>query len=65
MRFFALGEFSLCPETHFKDIFKFKGGLIAVCGLDHSGSQPFNCYAYILYAHVIKAQQRRVIVSAM
>ena len=26
MRFFGLGEFSLCPETHFKGIFKFKGG---------------------------------------
>ena len=42
MRYFGLGEFSLCPETHFKGIFKFKGGLMAVCGLDHSGSQPFN-----------------------
>ena len=38
MRFFGLGEFSLCPETHFKGIFKFKGRLMAVCGLDHSGS---------------------------
>ena len=46
MRFFALGEFSLCPETHVKDIFKFKGGLIAVFGLDHSGSQPFNYRNY-------------------
>ena len=41
MRFFGLGEFSLCPETHFKGIFKFKGGgggLMAVCGLDHCPS---------------------------
>ena len=47
MRFFGLGEFSLCPETHFKGIFKFKGGLMAACGLDHSGSQPF-CTGYIV-----------------
>ena len=26
MSFFGLGEFSLCPETHFKGIFNFNGG---------------------------------------
>ena len=26
MSFFGLGEFSLCPETHFKGIFNFSGG---------------------------------------
>ena len=39
---FEICKFSAAPETHFKSIFKFGGDKSDVCGLGHSGSQPFN-----------------------
>jgi len=38
---FEILKFSAAPETHFKSIFKFGGDKSDVCGLGHSGSQPF------------------------
>ena len=34
-------EFSPWPETHFKPLSSSRRGKLTVCGLDHSGSQPF------------------------
>jgi len=39
---FEIFKFSAASETHFKSIFKFRGDKSDVCGLGHSGSQPFN-----------------------
>ena len=46
LSFFGLGEFSLCPETHFKGIFNSNGGKLVLCGLAHFTSQPF-IYMYM------------------
>ena len=35
-------ESSPCPETQHKMVSSSKGVKVMVCGLDHSGSQPFN-----------------------
>jgi len=35
-------SFQQLLETHFKSIFKFGEDKSDVCGLGHSGSQPFN-----------------------
>ena len=35
-------EYSPCPETQNKIVSSSKGMKLMVCGLDHSGSQPFN-----------------------
>ena len=40
-------EFSPWPETHFKPLSSSKRGILMVCGLDHSGSQPFNLYLQV------------------
>ena len=41
---FEIRKFSAAPETHFKSIFKLGGDKSDICGLGHSGSQPFNYY---------------------
>ena len=38
---FEILKFPAAPETHFKSILKFGGDKSNVCGLGHSGSQPF------------------------
>ena len=40
---FWISEFSPWPEMHFKPLSSSRRGKLMVCGLDHSGSQPFNC----------------------
>ena len=42
---FEILKFSAVPETHFKSIFKFGVEKSDVCGLGHSGSQPFNYWS--------------------
>ena len=39
--FFLFTEFSPWPETHFKPRSSSRRGKLMVCGLYHSGSQPF------------------------
>ena len=39
-------EYSPCPETQNKMASSSKGVEVMVCGLDHSGSQPFK-YMYM------------------
>ena len=45
---FEIRKFSAAPETHFNSIFKFGEDKSDVCGLGHSGSQPFNYASIIL-----------------
>ena len=44
-----------CPLFGGSTVFKFKGGLMAVCGLDHSGSQPL-LYKYIYTSYRIRGK---------
>ena len=47
MRYFCFPENSPCPETPNKMVSSSKGVKVMVCGLDHSGSQPF--YSACIY----------------
>ena len=42
--YFLFTEFSPWPETNFKLLSSSRRGKFMVCGLDHSGSQPFIYY---------------------
>ena len=41
IRVFLFTKFSPWPEMHFKPLSTSRRGKLMVCGLDHSGSQPF------------------------
>ena len=37
-------KFSADPETYFRSILKLGGEKFNICGLDHSGSEPFKLF---------------------
>ena len=48
MRYFCFTENSPCSETQNKMVFSSKWVELMVCGLDHSGSQPY--YNYVMFS---------------